>query len=668
MRRVATSLATPVATLLVPPYDAPPYAPALARLKNERTMVLQTLRKGASGWIAKIFLLLLTLSFVVWGIADVFRGFGASTVATVGDTDIPAADFRNQYLEQMQTIGRRTGRAFTPEQARAFGLDRQVLNQMLADATLDEEARRLGLAIGDAQVARSIEDNPNFRRPGSDTFDPAYFQQLLRANNLTEQRFVASEKQRALREQVIESLGEGIAAPKVLLDALYRYDGEMRNISYVLVNGAAVGELPAPTEEELKAYFEAHKITFRAPEYRKISVLALTPEALAAKITVPEAEVRAAYEHDLSRFGTPERREVQQIVFTHADAAAEAVQKIKAGTTFAEIAAAQGLTAKDTDLGLVTKVAIIDPKIADAAFSLADGATSGPVAGRFGTALVHVVRIVPASIRPFDEVKAELAKDLSLAKARRALLDKHDAIEDERASGATLAETAQKLGLQLQVFDAVDRSGHDAAGQALEIPGGNEVINGAFAAAPGVETDTVQLSNNGGFVWYETNAVTPSRDRTFEEAKAAVTARWREVETAKAVEEKAKAMLAKAKSGTLIAQVAGEANLPLQLADGLRRGRADGNFSTESLQAIFDVPLDGVGETPAANAPDRIVFEVTKITEPPAGAQDPRVAEDLSRQIENDILVQYLGALQQAIGVHVNERIFAQSVGANPTN
>ena len=90
-------------------------------------MVLQTLRKGASGWIAKIFLVILSLSFLVWGIADVFRGMGATSVASVGSTEISADAFRRQYLDQLQNISRRAGRPITPEQARAFGLDRQIL-------------------------------------------------------------------------------------------------------------------------------------------------------------------------------------------------------------------------------------------------------------------------------------------------------------------------------------------------------------------------------------------------------------------------------------------------------------------------------------------------------------------------------------------------------------
>lgn len=631
-------------------------------------MVLQTLRKGASGWIAKFFLVVLTLSFVVWGIADVFRGFGATTVASVGGTDISAEAFRRQYLDQLQQLTRRAGRAITPEQARAFGLDRQILNQMIADATLDEQAARLGLAVSDAQIAKEIADNPNFRPPGAQAFDPGYFQQLLRSNGISEQRFVDAEKRRAVRDQVLQSFGAGLAVPQVLIDAVNRFEGEMRSASYILVTPVAVGTLPAPTEDALRSYFDAHKVTFRAPEYRKIAVLALTPDSLAASETVTDEEAKSFYDKNLARFGKPERREVKQIVFTDPAEARAASEKIKAGASFADIATARGLTGKDTDLGLVAKSAILDPKIADAAFSVPVDTVSEPVEGRFGTALVEVTKIEPGAQLPFETAKDAIVADLRLDKARRALLDKHDQVEDERASGATLAEAAQKLGLALQTLDAVDRSGRDPQGNTLTIPGGTDVVAGAFATQPGVETDTIQLPQNGGFVWYETVGITPARDRTFEEAKDAVAARWTEAETDKAIEAKATELLKQAEGGKPLAEVAGAAGLPIQVAEPLRRGRAEGPFTAESITSVFDVKEGGFGIAIAATEPDRVVFQVTRVMVPQTTPDTTRVAAELSRQLENDVLLQYLDAIQKEIGVKVNDRVFAQAVGAGTAN
>ncbi|MEP9347379.1 SurA N-terminal domain-containing protein [Xanthobacter sp. KR7-225] len=627
-------------------------------------MALQTLRKGASGWIAKIFLVVLTLSFLVWGIADVFRGFGASSVASVGGTDISANEFRARYLEQVQQIGRRTGRGLSPEQARALGVDRQVLNQMIADATLEAEGKRLGLAVSNAQVADAIAANPAYRRPGAAAFDPAYFNQLLRQNSLTEARFVQLERARMLRDQMIQSLGTGLAVPAVLVDAVHRYESEARDATYILVTAEAAGEQPAPTEDQLRAFYDAHKITFRAPEYRKVSVLALTPEALAAHVAVSAEDARAFYDREQVSFGTPERREVRQIVFPTPEDAAAASDKIKAGASFDDIAAARGLKPTDTDLGLVAKSAILDPKIAEVAFLIVPGGTSAPIEGRFGFALVNVPRAEPASRKPFDEVKSEIETELALAKARRELLDQHDAVEDERASGSTLGEIAKKLSLPLSVIDAVDRSGRDPAGNPVEIPGRAEVVSGAFAAPVGVETDTIQLPGNGGFVWFQTDAVIPARDRTFEEARAEVEARFKQEALAKAVEAKAQALFDQAKAGTLLAQVAGGADLPLKVAEGLRRGRATPPFSVEAITEVFSAKDGGVGLAPAAEAPDRVVFQVSKITVPPEGPQDQQIAAQLSAQMENDLLVQYLGALQQQFGVTVNQRVLSQSVGA----
>lgn len=625
-------------------------------------MVLQTLRKGASGLIAKAFLTILTVSFVIWGIADVFRSYGTNAVAKVGDTEISVPAFRQQYLDQIQRISRATGRPISQDQARAFGIDRQVLNQMIGQAALDDDIRRRGLALSDTEIAREIRANPSYRRPGSAEFEPAYFEQLLRANGLTEVRFIGMEKQRLLREAIVESLAGNIAPPAVLREAIHRYEQEQRDIAYVLVGPTAAGTLPEPTEDQLKAFYDAHKITFRAPEYRSVALLALTPQTLAPWIQVSDADIKAAYDANPTRFGTPERRQVQQIVFSNAADAQAADDKIKAGSTFLDIAAARGLGAKDVDLGLVTRTDLIDPRIAEAAFTLPAGGTSGPLPGAFGSALVHVVSIEPAQQKPLDEVKDQLRQEIALERARRELLDKHDAVEDERASGSNLKEVAQKLGLSLETLEAVDRSGRDETGAAItSVPGLSDVVAGAFAVQPGVETDVVQLPQSGGYVWYDVVQVTPSRERPYDEVKDQVRARWTEDETAKAIEAKAKALLEQLQAGQSLATVASAAGVEVKAAADLQRGRASADFSTEALNQIFDAKLGGFGL--AADGSNRMLFQVTKVTVPPLGPPDDAMAQQLSQQMESDLLQQYVDGLRKELGVYVNERSYQIAVG-----
>src|ERR1700692_1038302 len=111
--------------------------------------MLRGMRKASSNWLGKIIMAtvmgVLIVSFGVWGIADIFRGFGQSTLAKVGHTEISTEQFPQIYPERLQQIGRQFNRPLTMEQARAFGLDRQVLQQTIAEAALDEEARRVWL-------------------------------------------------------------------------------------------------------------------------------------------------------------------------------------------------------------------------------------------------------------------------------------------------------------------------------------------------------------------------------------------------------------------------------------------------------------------------------------------------------------------------------------------
>src|SRR5215468_9830147 len=111
--------------------------------------MLRGIRKASSNWLGKTIMTVamgaLIVSFGIWGIADIFRGFGQSTLAKVGHTEISLNEFRNIYTDRLQQVGRQFGRPLTPEQARAFGIDRQVLQQTIAEAALDEDARRMGL-------------------------------------------------------------------------------------------------------------------------------------------------------------------------------------------------------------------------------------------------------------------------------------------------------------------------------------------------------------------------------------------------------------------------------------------------------------------------------------------------------------------------------------------
>src|ERR1700742_4928567 len=167
--------------------------------------MLRGLRKASSNWLGKTIMSIamgaLIVSFGVWGIADIFRGFGQSTLAKIGHTERPTNDSREPYPDRLQQIGQEFGRPLTQDQARAFGFDRQVLQQTLAEAALDEESRRLGLGQSDSETLRTIFSDPNFKGVNG-SFDPARFQMVIRQLGYSEQRFIAEQRRISLRRQI----------------------------------------------------------------------------------------------------------------------------------------------------------------------------------------------------------------------------------------------------------------------------------------------------------------------------------------------------------------------------------------------------------------------------------------------------------------------------------
>jgi peptidyl-prolyl cis-trans isomerase D len=616
------------------------------------------MRKASSNWLGKIIMAVvmgvLIISFGVWGIADIFRGFGQSTLAKIGHTEISTEQFRQLYTEKLQQIGRQFGRPLTMDQARAFGLDRQVLQQTIAEAALDEEARRLGLGQSDAETMRMIFSDPNFKGVAG-AFDPARFQATIRQFGFSEQRYVADQRRVSLRRQIAGTISVGLEPPKVLIEALSRFQNEQRSIEYVKLDAAQAG------------YFDDHKTQFRAPEYRKISFVAITPEDIGKWSEVSDDDARKLFEQRRGKLGTPEQRQVSQIVFPNAEEAMAARNRIASGMSFDDLAKERGLNPSDVDLGLIAKSAIIDTAIADAAFSLPSGEVSQPVQGRFGVALVKIGKIEPGVEPSYESVASNLKKEIATDRARKSVSDLRDKMEDERGGGAGVIEAAQKLGLTAVTIDAVDRSGRLPNGQLVaNIPRGLDVVSQAFSSDVGVDNDPIQF--NGGYVWYDVLGITPSRERNLDEVKDQVEARWRDDQIASRLRAKATEMVQKLEHGGNLADEAAAAGSKVETASGFRRDASLPGLPASAITAAFRTAKDGVGQTAGAGSSEWIVFRVTDVSVPPvdlASDEMKKLKDTLERGLTDEQVAQYVTKLETDIGTSINQAAFAQVTGAN---
>ena len=628
------------------------------------------MRKASSNWLGKTIMAVvmgvLIVSFGIWGIADIFRGFGQSTLATIGHTEISINEFRQLYTEKLQQIGRQFGRPLTTDQARAFGIDRQVLQQTIAEAALDEEARRLGLGQSDAETMRVIFNDPNFKGVNGN-FDPQRFQAVIRQFGFSEQRYLADQRKVSLRRQIAGTISAGLEPSKAMIEALSRFQNEQRGIEYVKLDAAQAGTIDPPSPEALAAYFEDHKAQFRAPEYRKIAFVAITPEEIGKWSEVSDDDARKLFEQRRDRLGTPDKREVSQMVFPNVDEAAAARSRIASGLSFDDLAKERGLGAADVDLGVVAKSEIIDPAVADAAFSLTSGDVSQPVQGKFGVALVKIGKIVPGAQPTYESVAAGLKQEIAIERSRTKVAELRDKMEDERGGGASVIEAAQKLGLTAVTIDAVDRSGRLPGGQpAANIPVGLDVVSQAFNSDVGVDNDPISFRS--GYVWYDVLGITPSRERNLDEVKDQVEARWRDDQIMSKLRTKATEMVQKLDQGGKLADEAATAGLKVETAGGFKRDASLPGVPAGVIAAAFRTAKDGVGQTAGAANNEWIVFRVTDVTVPPvdfASDDIKKLNESVQRSLTDEQVAQYVTKLETDIGTTINQAAFAQVTGAN---
>jgi peptidyl-prolyl cis-trans isomerase D len=635
--------------------------------------MLRGMQTATRTWLGRAVLAvlfgLIAVSFAIWGIGDIFRGFGRSTAAKVGGTEITIEQFRTQYNERLQQLARRVGRPITPDQARALNLPSQMLGQMVAETALDENARQLRLGLSDAEIAKRITNDPNFRGLNGQ-FDRNRFEQLIRQAGYNEARFVAEQRRVTLRREIAETIAGGLNVPLVMLDLQNRYRNEERSIDFIALDRAQAGDIPTPTPEELSKYFDERKVLFRAPEFRKLDLLVLSPQDTSRWTEVSDADARKTYEDRRSRYVTPERREVQQIVFPNIEDARAAAQKIAGGATFEQIAAERGVKDADMNLGMVTKAGMLDSAVADAAFALEPGKVSEPVAGRFATVLLRTGKTEPEKVRPFEEVAGEIKRELATERARKEIADLQLKVEDERGAGQPLAEIAKKHNLAVRRIEAIDRSGRDPNGATVTaIPAGANFLAPAFASEVGVENDPVQTPD-GGHVWFEVVGITPSRERPLSEVQDRVTERWREDQIAARLKTKAEELADKLKTST-VNEVAAAAGLKAQSAKGLKRGAVSDLVPARVVNDVFTTPKDGIGNSEGDGPTTRVVFRVTDINVPkldPASPEAKQLENALRVAAYEDLVSQYVLQLQSDLGTTVNQAALNQVLSGGTQN
>ena len=425
---------------------------------------------------------------------------------------------------------------------------------------------------------------------------------------------------------------------------------------------------PEATDEALEKIHSDYADRFKAPQYRAVSLIYLKADDLAEQFSTTEEELKQEFEARRDEFRIAERRNLQQIVFSDETGAREAAAALESGQSLAEVSEAL-LARAPVDLGTVEQADLAGqlPNLADAAFALEQGGRSVPVETPLGWHIVQVNQIEPGKEPDFASAREELANDLAMRSAVDTMVNIANELDAELASGATMEEVAELLGLELRRVAAMDAGGKNPEGDVIAgLPPAEEITPAVFQNEPG---DDVLLNEtrDGNYFVARVDSVTPAAERPLDEVRAEVTELWLSLERDRLALEKAEALAEQARSGETLESLAEAAGLPYDATDPI--ARADTGSLDRGLRELgaklFEL-TDGEVTT-AGTQGGYLVARLVKI-EPVDPSSNPEAVEELqeelARSLRNDLLSGFVGSLREDFGVTVNTQVLEATLSA----
>jgi len=613
--------------------------------------MLNTIRSKTASLVVKVLFIFLIGAFALWGIGDIFRHPNINTnVAEIGKNGrYSESEFNRDLKLAMEKF---QGIELSLAQFRALGGVDQIVDQAVKRSLIDAYADRLGLAVSQETAVKAIQNDPSFHNDLG-AFDRRRFLAILQNNRMDEQGYVEGVRQDMRASQLYRAAFDGIAAPAKLTSALYTYAAETRIADMLVIPFDRANNVAAPSDDDLSKFYSAHTDLYMKPEYRSAQVILLSPADFAKNVTISDEEIAQDYAARQAEYTTPETRVIEQTVVQDPTQADKIAAAVKSGSRYVD--AVKTITGgAPIDLGAITKDKL-PVGIADAVFALGQDQVSAPLHSPFGIHIVHVKSITPGETKSLEGVKEQIRQTLQMAKAGDDLVSVANQLDDTLAGGTSLQDAAQKLGLTLATYAAIDSGGHDKSGKDLAI--GPDILRLINQTESGASSPVTTLADNN-YAAVQVTSIEPAATEPLDQVKERVKTDW-------IAEQKRNWAQSKAEEISKALQSGGDLRT---LANGLGQQVK----TTQPFNRMAGSPKDGVtpelaieifgqktgGSVVGQNGQGAVVAQVTAIVPGnPANHADElkNLQNALTQKIRLDLSVQFSSALKEIIPVKINQ-------------
>ncbi|QXW31416.1 peptidylprolyl isomerase [Aeromonas sanarellii] len=587
-------------------------------------MMLDKLREGAQGKVAKVILGLIILSFALAGVGSYLNGPARTAPATVNGNDISAPALENAYRNERARMEAQMGEAFNqlaanPDYMKQFR--RGVLDRLIDQALIDDKARSLGLRVSDEQIKQAIVAMPEFAEDGK--FSNDRYLQLIRRAGMTPEMFRDSLRQDMVRQQLMGAVLGSEFALKGEAEQLDRLYNQTRDLRLVRLAASAYVDGIEVSDAEIEQFYKANSGRFMNDEKVKVDYLLLDAANLGKNIKVTEQDAQDYYDQHQDLFQRAERRQVAHILipFGKDDKAAEqkaeaVLAKAKAGDDFAALAKAESSDTfsakKGGELDWFEK-GVMDPAFEQAAFALAKaGDLSAVVKSPFGFHIIKLLAVEPAKTKPFADVKSDTIARLQSDKAKEQFFAEQQKMADSSFENPdSLDLTAETMGLKVVSSDYFSQADAPAP---LSDP---KVLSVAFSEQlrdDNTNSDVIELGDGKALVLHIMGNQ-PKAAKPLAEVKEQVIAAIKHDKASEVARGKAQGLLEKLRAGESIEADLAALGLKVETHKGVARFAQEMDQNLVAQAFRMPHPKDGkpsVELVTEANG-DRVVVALDRV-------------------------------------------------------
>jgi peptidyl-prolyl cis-trans isomerase D len=467
--------------------------------------MLEKIREGSQGIVAKTILVLVILSFAFAGVSSYLGSNTGVPAAVVNGDEIGANELEQAFQNERSRIEQQLGEMFTAlaaDDSYMNGIKQGVLDRLIADKLIDQAANKLGLRVSDEQIKKAIIEEPAFQTDGQ--FDNERYLAVLRQLGYQTTSFRNMMRVDMTRRQLLNAL----VASEFVLDGeakqLAEVQGQTRDIRYLVVDSTPFLSTVSVADEEAQTYYDANVSQYMSPEKVSLEYVELNVADMAKNSETSDEEVKTYYEENQKQYQTAEKRLAAHIFVAATDddsadkAKADAIEaKLTAGEDFAELAKTDSddqLSAQQGGKLDWFEQGVMDPAFDEALFGLQKDQVSSIVKSEFGYHIIKLLDLQASQATAFENVKAKIVAQLQEKKA----LDVFYSLQTKLADTSyeipdTLAETAQAVNAKVQSTQLFSR---DDVPAKFNNP---EFIKAAFSdqvLASGLNSDVIELAPN----------------------------------------------------------------------------------------------------------------------------------------------------------------------------